>query len=493
MQNSIPNTNIYRKFLLFAITVGSSSIAYYLSLSDKNIWLLLWIAPLPICIYALKHSLPSSIAASLAVSTISNSAMILFSPLPPVVIKLLLIGVLPQAITYSVVLVIYRYIALHYKHWSCSLVFAAGITAFEFVSSLFSRGGSIGSIAYSQTSNLPVIQIASITGIWAITFLLSIVPAGAALAIHYHRKKYLKAKCALFPLGLLLLIIGFGLYSLFKPVNDPAVEIGIAAEPITLDQYMSVASNKDPQQVSDLIQRYTEDIEELLQSGAKIVLLPEKTFTISDQYDFLNRFADMAKRNNIYLIIGMSNKVGETFYNSAFIFSPNGELLQKYNKQHLLPPLENKYTPGTGLSIIDTDIYGKLGIEICKDMDFSHPALNYSQEGTGLLFVPALDFHYDRWTHGRVAVMRGVEGNYSVARAGQWGMLTLSDNYGRIINIKSTNSANEATLLRGSLIPGKGSSIYSRFGDWFGWLCIILFVGSIFLCFSKFKRNKMNK
>ena len=490
MQNNISNK--YRKLLLFVITIGISSIAYYLSLGEKNIWILLWIAPLPICIYVLKNSLPLSIAAGFAVSIISGSAMVLFSPLPWVVIKLLLVGVLVQAITYSIVLAIFRYIALHYMHWSCSLVFAAGITAFEFVGSLFSRGGSIGSIAYSQISNLPVIQIASITGIWAITFLLSIVPAGVALALHYHREKQLQEKCILFPVGLLVLSIVFGLYNLFTPARGTAVEIGIAAEPITFEQYMSVASNTDPQQVSNLVERYTADIEELSRSGAKVVLLPEKIITVSDQYDFLNHFADAAKRNHVYLIIGMSDKTGEDSYNSAFVFSPNGELLQKYDKQHLLPPLENSYTPGTNSSIIDTDAYGRLGVEICKDMDFSHPALQYSQEGTEILFVPALDFHYDGWTHGRVAVMRGVEGNYSVARAGQWGMLTLSDNYGRIINMKLTDSGNGTTLLQGALIPGKGNSVYSRLGDWFGWLCTVVFAGSFFyvLAILKRRRNK---
>jgi apolipoprotein N-acyltransferase len=484
-------STIYRKILLFMITVGISSSAYYLSLSEKNIWILLWIAPLPICIYVLKNPLSLGITASFAVSIISGSAMILCSPLPGVVAKLLLAGVLLQAITYSIVLTIFRYIALHYMHWSCSLVFAAGITAVEFIGSLFSRGGSIGSIAYSQTSNLPVIQIASIAGIWAITFLLSILPAGVALALYYRRGKQVKAKCILFPLSLLIVTVGFGLHVLFMPVQGTMVQIGIAAEPITFEQYMSIASHKDPQQVSDLVQRYTTDIEELSRSGAQVILLPEKIVTIADQNDFLNHFAEAAKRNNVYLIIGMSNKAGENFYNSAFIFSPSGEVLRQYNKQHLLLPLENNYTPGTSISIINTAVYGKIGVEICKDMDFSHPALQYSQKGTGILFVPALDFHYDGWTHGRVAVMRGVEGNYSVARAGQWGLLTLSDNHGRIINMKPTDTGNgTATLLRGSLIPSQGQSIYSRMGDWFGWLCTIIFVGALVLVFSNFKRNR---
>jgi apolipoprotein N-acyltransferase len=38
---------------------------------------------------------------------------------------------------------------------------------------------------------------------------------------------------------------------------------------------------------------------------------------------------------------------------------------------------------------------GTWGVEICKDMDFVHPALNYSQQGINIMFVPALNFHDD--------------------------------------------------------------------------------------------------
>lgn len=481
----------YQGILSLIFTVIISSSAYYCSLGENNIWILLWIAPLPLCMHALRTSYFSSIAAGMATTVISGFTIVLLSPLPVAVVKFLLIEILLQAVVYSIILGIYRCIALRYKHWSSSLVFASGITSWEFIVSRFSRGGSISSIAYSQMTNLPITQIASITGIWAITFLLSIVPVGIALAWHHRQDRRLSKQCLLFPVSLLLLTVALGAYRLSIPVQDPTIKIGIAAEQITLKQYVSVASNKDLQKISELIQRYTEDIAELAQSGAKVILLPEKILTLSDQYDLLRHFGDTAKRNNVYLIVGINSSDGGNFYNSAFVFSPNGEVLQKYNKQHLLPPLENEFTPGNSLGIIDTDSLGRWGIEICKDMDFVHPALEYSQKGINVLLVPALDFHYDAWTHGRVAIMRGVEGNYAVARAGQWGLLTLSDCYGRIVEMKSTDASNEKTLLLGELALGSGKSIYSQLGDWFGWFCIVTFTIYLLLCFQK--NNKSRK
>lgn len=474
----------YSNLLNFILVIMLTSMAYYYAMGEQNIWFLLWVAPLPLCMYALEASFQSSIGAGFAVSFINGSALIIASSLPMEIIKLLLFENLLGSIAFALILSVFRYITIRYKHWLTSLVFASGLTSYEFIVSLFSRGGSISSIAYTQIMNLPVVQIASITGIWGITFLLSVIPAGIASAWYYRKNRQLSIKTILFPGSLLLLTIIFGIYHLSMSTQGSSVKIGIVAEPLTMEQYISVVTNKDSQQVSNIIQRYTRNIEILAQSGAIAVLLPEKTLTLSNQYDLLQHLSDTAKHNNIYLIAGLNSHDDGSFYNSAFVFSPNGELLQKYDKQHLLPPFESKYTPGNSLGIINTSSMGIWGVEICKDMDFIHPALDYSNKGINLMLVPALDFHNDGWTHGRIAIMRGVEGNYAVARAGQWGLLTLSDSKGRIIKMESTDENTNETLLIGDVSLGTGKSIYSQLGDWFGWSCIIVFALSIITTLS---------
>lgn len=120
---------------------------------------------------------------------------------------------------------------------------------------------------------------------------------------------------------------------------------------------------------------------------------------------------------------------------------------------------------------------GKWGIAICKDMDFAQPALDNSNRGAAIIFVPALDFHDDGWSHGRVAVMRGVEGDYAVARAGQWGLLTLSDSRGHMIDAVSSDAADDTgAALIGEVKLGKGKSIYSKLGNSFGWTFLGAFI-----------------
>jgi apolipoprotein N-acyltransferase len=151
----------------------------------------------------------------------------------------------------------------------------------------------------------------------------------------------------------------------------------------------------------------------------------------------------------------------------------------------MLPGPESDYVRGKKLVLIPLKS-GLAGLAICKDMDFISPASRYSQEAVGVMFVPALDFVIDDRLHAKPAFLRGVEGGYSVVRSAQWGLLSVTDAYGRVVVLQKTSSKNP-TFLVVQVPMGSGNSIYSRYGNWFVWLCGILFL--IFLCVL-FSRGK---
>ncbi len=106
-------------------------------------------------------------------------------------------------------------------------------------------------------------------------------------------------------------------------------------------------------------------------------------------------------------------------------------------------------------------------------------------EAVNIVFVPALDFHDDAWSHTRIAVMRGVEGDFAVARAGQWGLLTLSDSRGRIVEKVFCDNTQDDAMLIGEVLLGQGRSIYSKIGNSFAWICLGTFVILSALAFIK--------
>jgi hypothetical protein len=85
--------------------------------------------------------------------------------------------------------------------------------------------------------------------------------------------------------------------------------------------------------------------------------------------------------------------------------------------------------------------------------------------------VPAWDWKGSEQIHARMSVVRGIENGFSVVRPSREGLVTVSDRYGRMLAEKSTFNKKDATLIVEVPISPQ-RTLYSRFGDWFGWLTV---------------------
>jgi apolipoprotein N-acyltransferase len=150
--------------------------------------------------------------------------------------------------------------------------------------------------------------------------------------------------------------------------------------------------------------------------------------------------------------------------------------VRSYDKEHLLPPFESRYTPGTSRTLFKAarKIAGQpWGVAICKDFDFTEPARGYGRSGVGLMLVPAWDFRVDAFFHGHIAVMRAVEDGFSLARAARRGFLTVTDDRGRIVAEAASDAAPFTTLVA-NVRTGHDETLFVLLGDWFGWFAIAL-------------------
>src|SRR5206468_1674515 len=73
-------------------------------------------------------------------------------------------------------------IARH-KVWQAALIFPAFWVTVEYLISVISIHGTFGNISYSQMNFLPIVQIASVTGIWGISFCMFLLAATATVAL----------------------------------------------------------------------------------------------------------------------------------------------------------------------------------------------------------------------------------------------------------------------------------------------------------------------
>ncbi|MGB3384324.1 MAG: carbon-nitrogen hydrolase family protein [Marinomonas sp.] len=155
------------------------------------------------------------------------------------------------------------------------------------------------------------------------------------------------------------------------------------------------------------------------QDGARLVVLPENVFLFDGkamrgladseaQAVILSAVRELAIQNSIYLVVGShpsaSRPNGDCVENnrvrqSCLVFSPDGELVKRYDKIHLFDVAVNdkagaykesaSIEPGDiETQIIDVDGF-KVGLSICYDLRFPELYRALSKAGAEILLVPA--------------------------------------------------------------------------------------------------------
>jgi apolipoprotein N-acyltransferase len=205
--------------------------------------------------------------------------------------------------------------------------------------------------------------------------------------------------------------------------------------------------------------------------GAQFIVIPETAIAADPAWRdrALAPLADVARESHVTIVAGVV--LVKPWRNAAFTWLPGGSV-RSYDKRHLLPPGEDKFTPGPGPGLLGD---GR-AVAICKDLDFPSTLRSDAQNGIRLMAVPANDFIKDGWIHARMAVMRGVENGFAVVRSAFKGVATASDAQGRVLARASTVQPGMVQL--SADVPlGPGPTLYTRIGDVFAWLCVALSLG----------------
>ena len=454
-------------YILVAILV--TGIFYFFSTGLDGFRPLVWIAPIPILVLAFR--LPVRWALVVAFGAYLIGGFNLFAYLAELTTPIVaIISAVIPAIAFALAVLVTRYTVLQFQHWSTVLVFPVMWTSYEYVLSIVSPHGTAGSLAYTQTDFLPLIQIASLTGIWGVTFILTLVPAGVALAWHLRGDRRQAVSVLIVPLLLSLLVLSYGWIRLAQPIVGLSVRVGLATTDTTI-QYFETEQREEALPV---VQAYARRIGELADQGAEVVVLPEKFVGVTQDYleEVVRILGKAAGDNQVTVVAGLNLIDPEHNRNIALVFSPDGQLLAEYQKAYLIPGFESDYQPGTKptiFSILDTPT----GVAICKDMDFPGWMTQYARLGARILFIPSWDFGIDGRLHSRMAVVRGIEGGFAVVRSAQEGLVTVSNHLGQIL--AEAKSSTEADVLLVSQVQlGPGHTLYSLIGDWFAWLTVLV-------------------
>ena len=477
---------------LIVLCLAFSAAMFFFGTGLSPVWPILWLAPIPVLWLSPRLSASSAFliaAFAFALGSLNEWAYLALV-VPLWVTTLNTVG---PACVFGLAVLLFRSRIQKGHAVQAALIVPVFWVAYEYLSEAISVHGTIGNLSYSQMNFLPILQIASVTGIWGISFsILLFAAAMAALAGTAIAKQ--KRILAIGLVVYLICVLGYGQWRLATaPKNSPTIKVGIIASDDSMN--LVVPTTEDAVFAFD---RYGKQMLSMASQGIQLFVLPEHSGPVTDASVAATdaKFEQLAQQTHAFIAIGVDRIMPKFAWNQERLYAPNGTLLATYDKHHLLPHWEDQFRPSTyrtalsvpygamcagpdakqsaNLSAVSA-ASGKWGLEICKDMDFPLLSRQYARDGVALMVVPAWDFYVDGWLHGRMAIMRAVEGGFSIARSAKKSILYATDDRGRVIAERDTSFTPFATVI--ATVPVRhDATIYSRFGDWFAWLNLAVLI-----------------
>lgn len=373
-----------------------------------------------------------------------------------------------------------RLMAHRIRGFLSTVVFPAACTVFYFLDSSFGPLNGVGIFyAYTQYGNLPLMQLMSLLGIWGLVFLISwsasVINWAWDRGFTWDQVK--KGLAVFFCLVAVTLLYGGTRTSPFFYPHGKTVRIAAITflpdahkEAVSIEKVLRERLFSPFEETIAKIERLTR---QAALSGAKIVVWQEFAILISEanSASFLEAIQRLARENTIYLAISYSilpqQGKGE---NRCLFINDKGHIEVNYLKHNLAvgESYFMKKGPG-GISVVDTP-YGRIGITICRDLEFPAYVREAGKKQADIVLSPAFDFPgITPITYNQM--LRAVENGFSVVRSVNNGLSVAIDYYGRILS--SMNYFTTSNEIMYADVPTTGTrTLYTQIGDIFVWLCI---------------------
>jgi len=373
-------------------------------------------------------------------------------------------------------------------------------TGLEYIRTYAFTGFPWGLLGYSQYSNLSLIQIADISGVYGVSFLIVLINYLVA-TIWTGFKKNPRKKQGIAVGYTVLFLSGIVFYGHHKiAVIDSQIKtsdkpvIRVVQGNIQQDQKWSDAFK------TKTVEKYVHLSKTASIVKPDLIIWPETALPFYYGYDRpLSDQVDLCVRESkTNFLIGSpafkSNEKGILFYNRAYMLNRFSILTGTYDKLHLVPfgeyvPLGDyltflgKITAQAGnFSMGDTSFIPlrfndhKTGVLICFEILFPTISSGFVQNGADILTTITNDAWFGKTSaaqqHFSIAVFRAVENRRSIARAANTGISGFIDPNGKIL--KATPLFTDQTVTQ-ALPALTGISFYTRYGDIFAITSIVAF------------------
>ena len=382
-------------------------------------------------------------------------------------------------------------------------------TCLEFIKSHIFTGFPWENLANSQYLYTSIIQLADLTGTYGISFIIVLINVVIYDLLNSYIGSVPKGswqRLAMEAGGASLLLLILLLYGNLR-INEieQKMKMSPALDVALIQGNIDQSRKWNPADQQETLTIYKSLSEQLPLSGSGLVVWPETAmpFYFQDRdFNSLQIYQAAQKTGHWFLFGSPSYKKeggGLSFFNSAFLVSPAGEIAGRYNKVHLVPygeyvpwrkffPFLGKLVEGAG-DFSTGDGYHpltmnnhKIGILICYEAIFPEASRAYKKRGAELLVNITNDAWFGNTSaphqHLSMTPFRAVENRLYVVRAANTGISAVIDPTGKIA---SGTGLFVKAALAGQVRFVDSGTYYMAYGDIFAYLCLI----SIAIIFMK--------
>ncbi len=375
-----------------------------------------------------------------------------------------------------------------------------------------------GLLAHSQYQCPLIIQSASFTGAYGVSFLIVLVNSALALAI-LNRGVRGNLSVLLTTAGLIAMAVLYGQIILSRPLAAGKMKVAVVQG--NIEQTIKW----DPEYANQILQTYAELSRSASQDRPALIVWPETATPgfVLKHLALLKQMVTLIRSIKTHFLIGSAEYPKFTFTNipfnpkkggnTALFFSPNGKVIGQYLKIRLVPfsecvpyegvipwphfivPKGKKSFLIPGKEVILFDLEGtKFGTLICWETIFPGLFRKFVRNGADFM----VNITNEAWFNQSAApyqflamsVFRAVENRVSLVRAGNTGISCFINPNGRIIGRVQNN--NKELFVKGYLtgeIPlSQNRTFYTSYGDVFIYISLVITLMLIILSLFRAKR-----
>jgi len=321
--------------------------------------------------------------------------------------------------------------------------------------------GALGFISISRTQwlNPPILQLASFTGMYGVTFLVWLVNSALAYGIVHYKETKRISKQAVTALLVFIIVFVCGWISIPGVATGDTNVVIIQAKPSVLE---TQNINELYANLSEYSLKYEPEI--ILWSFWANPELSEAIGPVASDY------VDFSKEHDIYLMdfnsmVFPDGKI--EYHNLSYHFINLFDGFVPFDLNKILPEIKG----------FDTR-FGKVGLLLCMESSATIPARQLVKNGTQFIAVTSGDRPvigaFPGLIGGNVAY-RAVENRIYTALFFRDGGSIIVDPYGRIID----DIAPEEEIVAGKVAFTNERSFYSKYGDIFSFIILALYAALI--------------